>query len=442
MSVSSHAIPQESIAAEEMADENPHYLRAVTDLGEKQEIVAHSDIYAANGMKLLAKGARINRQQFDRLIQHKLTKSVDLSVMLERSVDAAELARQAGMLLDQDSTMARLAARSGDMLEMKHWLGRVELPAPLPTRLTVMMHQRNELFRHSLRTAIIALALGRRLRLPAQDMSSLVLAALLHDVGELHTDPVLLDAGHQIAPSERRFVYVHPVTGYLLVQSAKNFPSQAAMAILQHHERLDGSGYPYGRSRAEISKLARILAVADVAEAVIDRFDTGRFEMLLRMQQTRFDKEVVNALRDLVAGSKLEAQACPGQAEPKDQLERFAKNLDAWFTLSELLGATAGKGRPKSPELSFLFERMTGIRRLVLQAGLDPADVSGMEALAKEDPQVLAELNDMLDELDWMLRDVANEIERRSPEVDVFSKTALGELVEQFRPEARQEPAE
>ncbi|MES2068719.1 MAG: HD domain-containing phosphohydrolase [Pseudomonadota bacterium] len=414
--------------------ENPHYLHAVTELGEEQVIMVNDDVYATNGMKLLAKGARINRKQFDRLVQHKLTVSLDSSLALERAVDAAELSREAGRLLERDARMASLAARGGDPLAVKHELASLHLPAPLPTRLTVMQTQRPDLFQHSVRTAMIAFALGQRLKLPASELPLLLLAALCHDMGELHTDPALLAASHQIAPEERRYLHVHPITSYLLLKEIKDFSPAEAQAVLQHHERLDGSGYPYGLKSAQISSLAKVLAVADVAEAVIDRLEPKRLDMLLRMGQTRFAPEIVNALRDLIRAPDHETPEAVTELDTAAQLDKLAKLLGTWFTLSKMLESQGVSATPNNSPLGFLFERMDGIRRLILQAGFDPGDIQGMAAIAGNDAQILAELRDMLEEIDWLFGDLANEIERRSPELDGISTAALGELVEQLRP--------
>ncbi len=88
----------------------------------------------------------------------------------------------------------------------------------------------------------------------------------------------------------------------------RGFSSDATLAILQHHERLDGSGYPNALQGESITVLARVLAVADVAEAAIRRFDLLRVEMLFRLGQKRFDASVVNALRDLLHITSNDAQ--------------------------------------------------------------------------------------------------------------------------------------
>lgn len=417
----------------ETPGESPHYLRAITDLGEQQEIVVQSDIYAANGMKLLAKGAHINRKQFERLVQHKLSVSIDWSLSLESAVDAAELSREAGKLLEHDLLMRQLANRAGDPLAVKHELARLSLPSLLETRFTVMRGTRPQLFHHSLRTAMIAFALAQRLRVPASEYPSILLAALCHDIGELHTDPAMLVTEHRITPEERRFVQVHPITGYVLLSEIKELPVSVGKAVLQHHERLDGSGYPYDLTSAQISRLAKLIALADVVEAVHDRVEHGRMDMLLRANRARFDPEIVNALRDLLRVPSHEAAEMFVELDITAELGKLASILDGWNGLKTLLEAQTPASSLASSPVNFLFDRMNGMRGLILQAGFDPGDILGMMTIAGDDPQIFGELRDMLSEIDWLLHDLANEIVRRAPELSGVCKLALEEWVEQLR---------
>lgn len=412
----------------ETPDESPHYLRAITDLGEQQEIVLQHDVYAKNGMKLLAKGARIDSRQFDRLVQHKLSAPIDQALALQHSVDAAELAREAGKILEQSTLMRQLATRAGDTLALRHGLANLCLAPSLITRLTVMRAMRPTLFQHSLRTAMIAFALAQRLRRPAAELPLALLAGLCHDMGELHTDPALLMTEHRISPEERRYIHVHPITAYCLLNDIQDIPPAVIKAVLQHHERLDGSGYPYALKSAQISDLGKLLAVADLAEAGSDRFESHRMDMLLRVSRTRFDPEILNALRDLMCLAKQAGQEVFAELDTAGELEKFAKILDAWLKLKQFLEPV-----PSGSPMEFLFERMDNIRGLILQAGFDPGNVTGIVTIAGDDDQILTELRDMLSEIDWLLRDLANEIDRRAPQLDGLSQVALDELVAQLR---------
>lgn len=406
----------------DIPDQSPHYVRAVTDMGDDREIVAQEDIYAANGMKLLAKGARINRSQYDRLNLHKLRVPIDLSLSTEQPVDAAQLAAEANRLLAADPAMAAIAQRAGDPLGFRHGLGMLSLPQPLGFRLTVMRETRNDLFQHSMRAALISHSLAVRLGMSLQQKEDLLLAALCHDLGEMHTDPALLEPAHRITPQERRYILVHPVTSYILLRDLPGISTATQQTVLQHHERLDGSGYPHGLTAEQMHPLAKLLSLAEVMEVVVRRADLHRLDVLLRLNQRRFDPAAIGVLRDLLRTDHGDEQ--PG-SEERDVTQRMTHLVDVLRAWREQAKTTA----TLATELAFLPERMDLLRSLALQAGIDQDDTTSLMDLAREDSDVLRELEATLDELDWLMRDIANEIERRAPAPD----NAYGNLLALLR---------
>ncbi|MES2126011.1 MAG: HD domain-containing phosphohydrolase [Pseudomonadota bacterium] len=425
--------PPRAQIPDDLPREGPHYVRAVAETGDTQSVLAAEDIYASNGMKLLSKGTRIDSHQFEQLTQHRLAVPLDHSLVAEKPVNAALLALEAGKIIEHHGVYRRMAMRTGDPLAVKACLSDLKLPTPIQTRLTVMRERRTVIFEHSLRTAMIAFMLAQRMGLPQHERSAVALAGLCHDFGEMHTDPAMLAIGHHIIPAERRFVHVHPITSYVLVHELPGFPAAAAQAVLHHHERLDGSGYPNDLPGEKIPLLARVLAVADVAEAVIKRFDLPRLDMLFRLNQVRFDARAVGALRDLIHIGPEDATDTPNEHGAAHQLAHLADLLQAWFTLRGMLEKQFSPNPPDASPLAFLFERMTAIRQLVLQAGFDPDNMASMLAIAREDPAILLELRGMLDEMEWLLEDLANEIDRRSPELEGMSQGALKGLLGRLR---------
>lgn len=417
-----------------IASENPHYLEAVAAFARDQPMVAQEDIYGNNGLKLVAKGSQVSQQQFARLAQHRLSVPLDQALASTRQLNAASLAIAAGKVLDQDAVYRRLANRSGDALAVKQGLAAMTLPPPLWQRLTVMQAQRPAMFEHSLRTAMIAHALALRLKLPDTERETLLVAALCHDVGEMHTDPLLLASDHDITPGERRYIHVHPLTSYVLLQGLAGVPAAASQAVLHHHERLDGSGYPHGAPQAKVPPLARLVAVADVAETVLRRFDLPRLDMLARLHHGRFDQAAVDALRDLIHVTPADALAPPPTEGAAERLHRLADVLHAWHTLRDVFERQVAPAAPAHSPLAFLFERMRAMRQLALQAGINPDDIDAILALSRDDPAILLELNTMLDEMAWLQLDLANEIERRAPRLGGLAEDALSRLVQQLRP--------
>ena len=102
------------------------------------------------------------------------------------------------------------------------------------------------------------------------DVRDAAAAGLLHDLGMLHIAPDLLDSEERLSGDELRPVYVHPLTSSMLVDRFADYSKEVVRAIVEHHERLDGSGYPRGLAGDAISPLGRVLALAEVVTAMFD----------------------------------------------------------------------------------------------------------------------------------------------------------------------------
>ncbi|GEM_PF-892428 len=120
---------------------------------------------------------------------------------------------------------------------------------------------------HQRLVAQLAVAIAREIGLPEEQINGLRVAGLLHDVGKVHVPSEILSKPGKLSELEKALVRAHAEAGYEIVRTIK-FPWPIADSIRQHHERMDGSGYPQGLKGEEIILEARILAVADVVEAM------------------------------------------------------------------------------------------------------------------------------------------------------------------------------
>ena len=123
---------------------------------------------------------------------------------------------------------------------------------------------------HQHRVAALAIAIAHEIGLSEEQIEGLFLAATIHDVGKINVPTELLSKPGKLTPLEYQMLQTHVQTGYEITKGI-NFPWPIAQIILQHHERLDGSGYPQGLKGEAILPEAKILAVADVVEAMTSR---------------------------------------------------------------------------------------------------------------------------------------------------------------------------
>ena len=124
----------------------------------------------------------------------------------------------------------------------------------------------HQLHVHSANVAIFGLGLARNLIMEGQEINlrNFSSALFFHDLGQISMDPNLIGRTGDLSPEEFAQVREHPAIGLELLGEAGFLTPEASVVIGQHHERLDGSGYPQGLKGGEIDLLARICAIADV----------------------------------------------------------------------------------------------------------------------------------------------------------------------------------
>ncbi len=123
---------------------------------------------------------------------------------------------------------------------------------------------------HSFRVRTIALQIGEMLNLPSETLSELGSAALFHDIGKITLSQEILFASRELSQSEKREIQQHPMLGARIWLEHGGSGTIAA-AILTHHERYDGSGYPLGLPGEQVPVTGRILAIADAFDAMISQ---------------------------------------------------------------------------------------------------------------------------------------------------------------------------
>ncbi|MCC3769888.1 HD-GYP domain-containing protein, partial [Streptomyces sp. UNOC14_S4] len=156
---------------------------------------------------------------------------------------------------------------------------------------------------HGERVGRASVLIARELGMAGERLEALRFAGILHDVGKLGVPTRLLRKDGPLTPEERRVIELHPEYGHEMVRGI-GFLDEARAAILHHHERLDGRGYPYGLSGRQIPQFARIVAVADAFDAMTTTRSYSRarpvdaaLAELHRCSGTQFDPRMVEALQ-------------------------------------------------------------------------------------------------------------------------------------------------
>ncbi|HHQ4772449.1 TPA: HD domain-containing phosphohydrolase [Aeromonas veronii] len=154
---------------------------------------------------------------------------------------------------------------------------------------------------HERRVHDLALAIGQQLQLPQEQLDGLGLAAMVHNIGLLQIPAEILTRPRELRPVEFELIKQHPDTGREILQQI-DFPWPITTIVMQHHENLDGSGYPQGLQGDAISLEARIIRVADSLAAMTAHRPfrralslTDAFAELTRYAGVHYDEQVVDA---------------------------------------------------------------------------------------------------------------------------------------------------
>ena len=135
-------------------------------------------------------------------------------------------------------------------------------------QISVLKAFDNYTFSHAVHVAIYASTLAKFLNFPKEDIEQICLAALLHDIGKVDIPKQIINKPGELTPEEFVVMKEHVTHSYRRVKEFDNLSEDVLKAIHQHHERMDGEGYPRQLRGDEIHKWARVIAVADVYDAV------------------------------------------------------------------------------------------------------------------------------------------------------------------------------
>lgn len=176
------------------------------------------------------------------IISFKTT--LDSFIQKEEEIDTDQLLKEAKKILNKFDN-------SIDLINMLHCIRQYD----------------DTTYIHSLNVALICNIIGKWLHFDQEKLDIITLCGLLHDVGKLMIPPEIIKKPDKLTPEEYSIVKTHTVRGYNLLKN-KNIDSRIKYAALMHHERCDGSGYPYGFHTNQIDAFAKLVSIADVYDAM------------------------------------------------------------------------------------------------------------------------------------------------------------------------------
>ena len=279
---------------------NAHLLQRLVAAGQTRKVVITRDIYDLDGRKLAGARQSVVASLGDRLKGQQLEVPLELCVEVADGVHGSELAHQALRVVDRHPALARLGHRCDALITST--MHSIALDGVARMLVSAAAERSFEAVERSVAVSFVSGALAQHAGFGAREVEHAVYAGLLHDVGELYLPEALFQPARVLEAEEWRLMASHPYIGGEVLRKLCHQPLAIVRAVQEHHERLDGSGYPARLSSGNLSRLGQVTMLAEALVGVLTqrRAPESRALWLLRLGSNRFDATLAQ-----IAGSFL-----------------------------------------------------------------------------------------------------------------------------------------
>ena len=240
-------------------------------------------VYDTDGEIIVAGGAELFRAQYNENVD--TVKNVIHDISAGRQIDIEEVNKATGTMLSRINENRDIVASINQMRDADEYL-----------------------YTHSVNVALLSMLIGKWLKYGYYDVRSLVNAGFLHDIGKGKISADIINKPAPLNEEEYEEIKKHPAYGFKIAEKIPDLSDDIRKGILMHHEREDGSGYPFGLVGDKIHRYAKIIAVADVYDAMTSnrcyRDMICPFEVIGHMEVNCFkllDQRVLNVFLKNIA---------------------------------------------------------------------------------------------------------------------------------------------
>lgn len=285
-------------------------------------MILGKSIYNKNGSLLLREGNEIKEQYIAKVIEldiqgvyieDDLSRGIEIESVINDELRFNTICKIKDIFIDiqQDSKNleANISMANAHVEEMIEELTKNE---HVMINMVDIKSFDEYTYHHSVNVCVLSIIIGISVGLSKDELGQLGMAALLHDVGKVFINQELLNKVDPLTPEEYNTMKEHSLSGYRYIKSKFNFPYQTNIGVLQHHEKYDGTGYPQNKVGEEISLFGRIIAIADVYDAMVSNryykealLPSEAMEYIMGGAGAHFDFDLVNIFIRKVAAYPL-----------------------------------------------------------------------------------------------------------------------------------------
>ncbi|MBI5256546.1 MAG: HD domain-containing protein [Burkholderiales bacterium] len=317
---------------------NPHMVSAIMQASGSRTFIATQDILDERGNKLWARDQPVTYSLHQRLLERKLKAPIESCLRAEDGVTVVHLRDGLQAFVESDHALAPAVRRHAELLLRE--VSYLPLHSAMQLLLTTVQTTRPAVFDHAVASLAVAGAMAVEGGQERFDLRLAMLGGLLHDLGEMYLDPQYLDMSRPLDLQGWRHVVSHPLIGQMLITQLTDYPPALAAAVAQHHERLDGSGYPARSAGAAVSDLGRLLGLVEAALGITAARSAplSRAALALRLVPGEFDNRgigfITSAARAANENLSAALQGQAGEGLP-ERLAVLCGQIDAAMLMAE-----------------------------------------------------------------------------------------------------------
>lgn len=244
----------------------------------REDMVLAKSLYGADGVLLLKQGQVLDNTFISHIAHHgfqgvyisdKLSEEIEIKTVINDELRNSAAKAVRDIYVQSQTTGISQDTADNTKMIVQNIVEEIVENRNIIVNMIDLKSYDNYTYYHSVNVGVLSIVMGVTLGMNRSGLYKLGLGALLHDIGKVFIDKKIIGKTDSLTREEYEEVKKHPTLGYEYLNNAGlNFPVSALIGILQHHERINGSGYPEGLSDGEIRKSSRIISIADVYDAM------------------------------------------------------------------------------------------------------------------------------------------------------------------------------
>ncbi len=398
------------------SDDRDFYSDNLVIINKDNKAVAKENIYNSNGALLLPAGAEIHSDNAKKIVQHKLQKPLEESVSLDKLLNKPVIIEQL-KALPSHPEMVHIFNNKLSIERFSHQCDQLKKHPLIVQKLTVFSMRYPEHYKKTLFGVYLGLLLCEERDLDDKTWHNVFIAALCRDIGLVHIDPKVVEKDQALTAAEWRLLQGHVAIGYQFLMDLPNVSKEMARAVLEHHERTDGFGYPRNISLAKLGVEGQILAFSDMFIALFYKYVFGHgfslidLAAIVQINSSIHMQENTEAALRLIKALTENEKRKPVFKDLRAQIQRILTcqpKVQEWIRLANLLNNQLIKIE-KSAMLLRNVQMMARIKSVMVTSGvLDSTLVEWLNALdpinlSSDDIAEVEHFTLMLNESIWQL---------------------------------------